>query len=59
MYRVMISETENPQEAKSVRVSLRGLLRLIRSIPVDTLRRVLNVVFLVEQLIRMYYDTLI
>ena len=35
----------------SVRVSLRGMLRLIR---VDTLRRVHNVDFLVERLIYIY-----
>ena len=48
MYRVVIPETENPQEAKSVRVSLRGKLRLIR---VDTLRRVHNVGILAGRLI--------
>ena len=44
MYRVMIPETENPQEAKSVYpgIGLSGMLSLIR---VDTLRRVHNVDF--------------
>ena len=41
MYTVMIPETENPQEAKSDRVSLIGI---------NTLRRVHNVCFLVERL---------
>ena len=46
----MIPKTENPQEAKkvSIRVSLRGMLRLIR---VDTLRRDHNVGFLAGRLI--------
>ena len=49
-YNVMIPETENPLEVKrvSVRVSLRGMLRLIR---VDTLRRVHNVGYLVIRFI--------
>ena len=48
MYRVKIHETENPQEVKmSARISLRGMLRLIR---IDTLRRVHNVGFLVIRL---------
>ena len=47
-YRAMISETENPQEAKSAcRVSLRDMLRLIW---IDTLRRVHNVGFLADRL---------
>ena len=45
----MITETENPQEAKSVyQVRLRGMLRLIR---VDTLRRNHYVGFLMGRLI--------
>ena len=48
MYRVVIPETENPQEAESVyRVGLCGMLRLIR---VDTLRRDNNVGFLAGRL---------
>ena len=49
-YIVMITEMDIPQEAKSVsvRVSLRGILRLIR---IDTLRRVHNLGFLVIRLI--------
>ena len=44
----MIPKTENPQKAKmSVRVSLRGMLRLIR---IDTSRRVHNVGFLAGRL---------
>ena len=43
----MIPETENPQEAKSVWVSLRGMLMLIR---VDILRRVHNVGFIAGRL---------
>ena len=44
----MIPETENPQEAKlSARISLRGMLRLIR---VDTLRRAHSVGFLAGRL---------
>ena len=51
----MIPETENQQEAQklSVRVSLRGIFRLIRA---DTLRRVHNVGFLVGRLLCIYLN---
>ena len=53
MYIVMIPEIENPQEAKSIRVSLRGMLRLIRF---DTLRRVHIAGFLARRLIYSFIE---